>query len=205
MSDLYRTSSLTGMSEAASSSNPQTVISAIDMLIQRGQDTNDFTKEELEKIRRARAVCVKDMELIQEAHVLLSDSRDRLKRKEDSLSVFMENLSPSDLDNPVIKKMLEYFMQSHIELDGRISQMEQTLASMYPNWTTGRDCTINHCDLKKNKSVGEQLGEALEAIDQVEGSDDDDVAPSLGRAALDEFDMTYSPSSFGDDERDPEI
>lgn len=109
-------------------------VQAIDHLLNMAQDSDDFSERELAKVRRVRTICQTDDELIQEAHHLLAQGKHSLERKEAKLSVFMAQLAQSDLENPIISKMLEYFIEKHIEMTNQLQKVESFLDEMYPNW-----------------------------------------------------------------------
>lgn len=196
---------------------PHTTIQAMDMLIRRGQETHDFSAEELAKIRKVRELCVKDVELIQEAHTILAKQKHRLARKEQSLSAFMEKLTPEDLESPIIKKMLEYFMLGHIELDDRICKIERMLASMYPH-RDNRRSGASHKEVVKEsvdawRSVDMQLDEVLTAMDggekEVLRSESEESseggARSTGTQTSEDDVLDVTQSSLDLDDSDPAV
>jgi hypothetical protein len=202
-----------------STSRPQAIIQAMDMLIRRGQETQDFSEEELGKIRKVRDLCVKDVDLIQEARVILAEQKSRLARKEQSLSVFMEKLTPEDLQSAVINKMLEYFMAGHIELDSCIAKIERTLDSMYPSWTSDQplgkpknkaNSTSRARPAEKWLSVDNQLDNALNVMESGHESggtgtqtSEDDMPPPMECEDQDDFEVTQS--SLDLDNSDPVV
>ena len=110
------------------------LVEAIDELIVKAEMSKDFTDEELTKVKTVKDMYLNDMALIEEARGVLQENRERLERKEQSLSEFMTKLTPEDLESPLIKKLLEYFITTHIALDDRIQKVEEVLHSMYPGW-----------------------------------------------------------------------
>lgn len=116
-------------------SPPKSMIAAIDALIRRGQETKDFSDEELSKLRTARALCCQDVKLLNDAHLVLATQRHHLARKEECLSAFMAQLSPDELEAPIIDKLLKSFMATHIQHHNKLRQIETLLETMYPGWT----------------------------------------------------------------------
>lgn len=119
-----------------SSSSPYKTIHAIDAFLTRAQDSPDFSEDEIARVEKVRKICLDDISILEDARRMIAQNKHTLARKEESLSAFMEMLGPGDMNDPIIKKMLESFMDAHIKLGAQVRRVEKTLHEMYPNWTS---------------------------------------------------------------------
>lgn len=117
-------------------SGPKKLINAIDGLITQISNSDDFTREEIKNIKKIKDICVHDLSLIAEAKAILCENTERLERKEATLSEFMSKLTEDELKSPLIKKMIDYFVSSHIDIQHKIKNIENVLCAMYPDWET---------------------------------------------------------------------
>lgn len=145
---------------------------ALDAFLVEAQASEDFTEKELECVRRVREVCLEDMDIVHEARLRLAESKQRLARKETQLSALMEKLSPEDLESPMIRKMIDYFVQSHIQLDNRIRRIESVLGDMYPAWT---DMVHPSQELDQEEAEVSEVSEVV-AVSEVEGPEVSEVS-----------------------------